>query len=82
VTGVQTCALPICITYLNSGDWVETMSALAEDHDGTWQLIYYNEINFKKEALQKSFIIEKPQDLKTVAFTKVPDHLNLPNFLH
>ncbi|WP_296703776.1 UDP-2,3-diacylglucosamine diphosphatase [Algoriphagus sp.] len=35
------------IEYLNSGDWVETMSALAEDHEGNWQLIYYNEINFK-----------------------------------
>ncbi|NVK49812.1 MAG: UDP-2,3-diacylglucosamine diphosphatase [Cyclobacteriaceae bacterium] len=35
------------IHYLNSGDWVETMSALAEDHEGNWQLIYYNEIDFK-----------------------------------
>nr|MBI1230359.1 UDP-2,3-diacylglucosamine diphosphatase [Cytophagales bacterium] len=36
------------ITYYNSGDWVETLSALAEDHDGNWQLIYYNEMNFAK----------------------------------
>jgi len=36
------------IHYLNSGDWVETMSALAEDHDGNWQLIYYREIDFPK----------------------------------
>ena len=35
------------IHYLNSGDWVETMSALAEDHEGNWQLIYYREIDFK-----------------------------------
>ena len=35
------------IHYLNSGDWVETMSALAEDHEGHWQLIYYREIDFK-----------------------------------
>lgn len=35
------------IHYLNSGDWVETMSALAEDDEGNWQLIYYNEIDFK-----------------------------------
>jgi hypothetical protein len=26
---------------------VETMSALAEDYEGNWQLIYYNEIDFK-----------------------------------
>ncbi len=36
------------IAYYNSGDWVETLSALAEDHDGNWQLIYYNEIDFAK----------------------------------
>ncbi|GAB3234491.1 UDP-2,3-diacylglucosamine diphosphatase [Algoriphagus aestuariicola] len=35
------------IHYLNSGDWVETMSALAEDHEGNWQLIYYREIDFR-----------------------------------
>ena len=37
------------ISYYNSGDWVETLSALAEDHDGNWQLIYYNEIDFAKK---------------------------------
>jgi len=29
------------IHYLNSGDWVETMSLLAETHDGQWQIIFY-----------------------------------------
>lgn len=29
------------IQYLNSGDWVESLSALVEDHDGTWSLIYF-----------------------------------------
>ena len=29
------------IHYLNSGDWVETMSLLAETHDGEWQIIFY-----------------------------------------
>ena len=27
------------IHYLNSGDWVETLSALAEDEDGHWNII-------------------------------------------
>ena len=31
------------IHYLNSGDWVETMSALAEDEDGNWSILYYGE---------------------------------------
>jgi len=29
------------IHYLNSGDWVETMSLLAETHEGEWQIVYY-----------------------------------------
>ncbi len=31
------------IHYLNSGDWVETCSALAEDAEGNWELIYYHD---------------------------------------
>lgn len=31
------------VHYLNSGDWVETMSALVETHDGEWKIFYYNE---------------------------------------
>lgn len=31
------------ILYLNSGDWVESLSALAQDEDGEWSLLYYNE---------------------------------------
>ncbi|MCD7973089.1 MAG: UDP-2,3-diacylglucosamine diphosphatase [Candidatus Azobacteroides sp.] len=30
------------ILYLNSGDWVESLSALAEDEQGNWQIVYYN----------------------------------------
>jgi UDP-2,3-diacylglucosamine pyrophosphatase LpxH len=29
------------ILYLNSGDWVESMSALTEDFDGNWALVYF-----------------------------------------
>lgn len=31
------------IIYMNSGDWVESLSALVEDHDGHWSLLYYTE---------------------------------------
>lgn len=31
------------IHYLNSGDWVETLSALVQTHDGAWKVVYYNE---------------------------------------
>jgi UDP-2,3-diacylglucosamine pyrophosphatase LpxH len=31
------------IHYLNSGDWVETMSALVEHENGNWEVIFYKE---------------------------------------
>lgn len=38
------------ITYLNSGDWVESMSALVEDHSGHWSLLYYTTDLLKADA--------------------------------
>ncbi len=31
------------LDYFNSGDWVESLSALVEDHQGEWNLVYYTE---------------------------------------
>ncbi len=46
------------VHYLNSGDWVETLSALAEDTEGNWKIIYYNdwlkEHTTRKEEAQKA----------------------------
>lgn len=45
------------IYYLNSGDWVETMSALTENDKGEWRVIYYTELvdkqTFKAEEDNK-----------------------------
>lgn len=30
------------VIYMNSGDWVESLSALVEDHEGNWSLLYYS----------------------------------------
>lgn len=35
------------IHYLNSGDWVETLSALTEDHEGNWDLVYFHMEGFQ-----------------------------------
>lgn len=32
------------ITYMNSGDWVESLSALVEHHNGSWEIKYYTEM--------------------------------------
>ena len=31
------------IEYLNSGDWVESLTALVEDNEGNWKIIQYQE---------------------------------------
>ena len=31
------------VLYMNSGDWVESLSALTEDENGEWNLVYYSE---------------------------------------
>jgi UDP-2,3-diacylglucosamine pyrophosphatase LpxH len=31
------------IEYLNSGDWVESLTALVEDTEGNWKIIYYQD---------------------------------------
>ncbi len=32
------------VEYLNSGDWVESFTALAEDFQGRWRVIYYSDL--------------------------------------
>lgn len=63
------------IMYMNSGDWVETMSALVEDFEGNWSLLYYNEhLADKKTSVEKKKVnvIENfPKAEKQVAFTGV-----------
>lgn len=61
------------IKYMNSGDWVETLSALVEDFDGNWSLLYYDqqEAGSKKKE-EKTPIIENFTGIeKQVAFTGV-----------
>jgi UDP-2,3-diacylglucosamine pyrophosphatase LpxH len=32
------------VIYMNSGDWVESLSALVEDYKGNWKILYYSEL--------------------------------------
>lgn len=38
------------IEYMNSGDWVETLSALVEDTNGNWRIIFYTDWLREHEA--------------------------------
>lgn len=42
------------IIYMNSGDWVESLSALVEDHDGNWSLLYYTPDLSAEDAGEKA----------------------------
>lgn len=60
------------IHYLNSGDWVETMSALVEHHDGTWELLYYKDIDFQKpETKQVTTLSKSHREVEIAAFFQV-----------
>ena len=37
------------IHYLNSGDWVETLSGLVEDYEGKWKVVFHRDI-FPQQA--------------------------------
>jgi len=41
------------LIYMNSGDWVESMSALAEDKEGNWSLVYYADTSAYKSNHKK-----------------------------
>lgn len=49
------------IQYMNSGDWVESMSALGEDEDGEWNLVYFSD-----SSEQKSMYINYETEIKPV----------------
>lgn len=55
------------IHYLNSGDWVETMSALLEHEDGNWEVYMHNKI--KNNAVPILDFPDSKQKMLRVAFT-------------
>ncbi len=63
------------ITYLNSGDWIENMTAL-EYHDKKWTLFQYDPVFFKEDKLDDQVY----KDVKTLFSDLVADiNSNLTN---
>lgn len=50
------------IRYMNSGDWVESLSALVEDEHGQWDLVYYSETPKMESAEWKIFHNEEEDE--------------------
>jgi len=57
------------IHYLNSGDWVETMSALLEHEDGTWEVYMHKDIVVQPEPIEVMQLLNSTQKPMRVAFT-------------
>jgi UDP-2,3-diacylglucosamine pyrophosphatase LpxH len=55
------------IVYMNSGDWVETMSALTEDYEGNWKLEFYNEKPVQQEIKKTKTKAKKEPELLTAS---------------
>lgn len=51
------------VTYLNSGDWVESLTAL-EYHDKNWTVFKYEHLDFIKDELDEG-ILSDAEDLKS-----------------
>ncbi len=47
------------ILYLNSGDWVESLSALTEDYDGNWEVVMYAQEEKVEEVMIEDKVPEK-----------------------
>jgi UDP-2,3-diacylglucosamine pyrophosphatase LpxH len=46
------------ITYMNSGDWVESLSALVEDHSHQWTIKYYNDYQLSVDKELSAYLIQ------------------------
>lgn len=62
------------ITYMNSGDWVESLSALVEDHEGNWSLLYYTaDLNDDDEdQIQARRAAKKAKKMVAAALANTP----------
>ena len=50
------------VHYLNSGDWVESLTAIVESEPGAFEIIHYEDFRLQQEALKASFEEGQPGD--------------------
>ena len=59
------------IQYINTGDWVESCTAITEDHDGTLRLVDWSAVMRERAATRapalKQITSAKPNEQKTAA---------------
>ena len=45
---------------MNSGDWVESLTALVEDHEGNWNLMYYDHPTTLPQEQELEEVLSEP----------------------
>jgi UDP-2,3-diacylglucosamine pyrophosphatase LpxH len=64
------------VLYLNSGDWVESLTALTEDYAGNWEIRYYTDLQ-KERYLDSTDVetrLKKAKKLNYKDSTNLPEH--------
>ncbi len=69
------------ILYLNSGDWVESMTALVEHESGEWEIKYYTESEAYLKSIQKRKKKTNPEEQELESEEPLPLHLLKQNVL-
>jgi UDP-2,3-diacylglucosamine pyrophosphatase LpxH len=60
------------VWYMNSGDWVETLSALVEDEEGNWSIVYYNNTDLTQTQEEEADDLTNEEfDLTHLAMRKI-----------
>lgn len=44
------------VHYLNSGDWVESLTALVENEQGEWEIVTYDKAEYESEDIEVPFL--------------------------
>lgn len=68
------------IEYLNSGDWVESLSALVESHEGKWSLVYYSETQPSKSTAAPASTLQAKTEKTAVAPVDLKNYFAGPGF--
>jgi len=65
------------VLYMNSGDWVETLSALVENDKGEWNIVYYKDESIEDSADEVDDLNSEEFDLTSIALqlNKLPSIL-------
>lgn len=59
------------LLYLNSGDWVESMTALTESHHGDWSIVCYNESLASQWEKSDSDTIEEDEAVESFSMDQL-----------